>query len=571
MRQIKIKKTRETEIMKTRKNSFLKITPFLMVLFSVCLVEMPALSASRGTGRAAPIASAPRNSTTTTTVSKTVVETPVETIVETIEEEPEEIIENKSSQFADALSSTTAATSNASKNDLAEQIRKQREAIEARENATAFATSQQVALKSGQNACDMGLRKCMQTKCGSDFSKCALDGDTMFGDKLNLCRKDLSCSGEEFNLFTTEIKADRDMNAKLSSYTKTVECGNQYNDCIQKECGATFNKCLGKSAEDRAIKACETLAKNCMEQDSGLSSRVGTVIGRLRENAEKEVKTDEERMYKLRDLMSAQCKRLGAMFDERSFDCVYTVNFFAGDDQSTPKASRKAYAGNTFVCMQEWFGINVTTFKENAFRETRAQTAASSAMLGSGLGTATGLITSGAIGRSLETQKAKKELKKECKDQGGKLKNGECENTNEDETSDKTSKRSGKNSDDSKAAKEDSCAERGGNYKAGSCWCKAIIMTKNSTCEDGKIHYGKKKQNDDDTEGENTTSNEDTSTPANNNEETSSDNDKPCATGGIYQEDDGTYCVELSGGYCEIANTLDKAKARVKKLKCKSQ
>ena len=78
--------------MKTRKNSFLKITPFLMVLFSMCLVEMPALSASRGTGRAAPIASAPRNSTTTAAVSESVVETPVETIVEAIEEEPEEII-----------------------------------------------------------------------------------------------------------------------------------------------------------------------------------------------------------------------------------------------------------------------------------------------------------------------------------------------------------------------------------------------------------------------------------------------------------------------------------------------
>ena len=418
--------------MKIRKNSFLKITPILMVLFSVCLVETPALSASRGTGRSAPIASAPRKSVTTTpVVSEPVAETPVvETIVEAVAEEP--IIENKSSQFADALSATTSATSNASKNDLAEQIRKQREAIEARENANAFATSQKTALKSGQNACDMGLRKCMQEKCGSDFSKCALDGDTMFGDKLNLCRRDLTCSGEEFRLFTTEIKADRDMNAKLSSYTKTIECGNTYNDCIQKECGATFNKCLGKAAADKAIKTCETLAKNCTEQDSGLSSRVGTVIGRLRENAEKEIKTDEERMYKLRDLMSSQCKRLGAMFDERSFDCVYTVNFFAGEDQSTPKASRKAYAGNSFVCMQEWFGINVTTYKENAFRETRAQTAASSAMLGSGVGTAAGLITSGAIGRSLETQKAKKEAKNECESQGGKFKGGKCVGAGED-------------------------------------------------------------------------------------------------------------------------------------------
>ena len=88
--------------------------------------------------------------------------------------------------------------------------------------------------------------------------------------------------------------------------------------------------------------------------------------------------------------------------------------------------TRKLYAGDTFICTQEWFGTNVTTFKENAYRETRSQTAASSAMLGSGLGTAAGLISSGAIGRALETQQAKKDLKSECTAQGGTLKNGEC-------------------------------------------------------------------------------------------------------------------------------------------------
>ena len=124
--------------------------------------------------------------------------------------------------------------------------------------------------------------------------------------------------------------------------------------------------------------------------------------------------------------MTSACKKLGAAFDERSFDCVYTVNFFAGSNQSSPMASRKRYAGDTFVCMQEWFGTNVTTFKENAYRETRSQTAASSAMLGSGVGTAAGLISSGAIGRAVETQKAKKDLKKECEAQDMKLKNGEC-------------------------------------------------------------------------------------------------------------------------------------------------
>ena len=337
--------------------------------------------------------------------------------------------ENKSSQFGAVLSDASGSSLEASESSFAEIVRKQRAAADARDSENAAKLNLQKTASTGKNACDTDLRKCMQTTCGNDFTKCALDGDTIFGDKLNRCRRETTCTGEEFKLFTIEIKADRDLNVKLSSYTSVIDCGNEYNKCIQNECGATFGKCLGKPAADRATNKCATIAKNCMEQDSGLAARFGKVIGRLRETAEKDVKTDEERMYKLRDLMRTQCERLGAMFDERSFDCVFTVNFFAGEDQSKPTASRKAYAGGSFVCMQEWFGINATTFKENAYRETRAQTAASSAMLGAGVGTAVGAITSGAIDRAIETKKAKKDLKEECKKQGGKLKNGECVKT----------------------------------------------------------------------------------------------------------------------------------------------
>jgi len=327
------------------------------------------------------------------------------------------IIENKASTFESAINADLGFEEGGSLNDsgLAEQIRKQRAAAEARDSLNMVAANQKSGLKNGKNACDSGLRECMQKTCGKDFTKCALDGDTDFGDKLNKCKRDLNCTGHEFQLFTAEIKADRDFNARMSSYQSVIDCGNNYNACIQKECGATFGKCLGKAAADKAVNKCATIAKNCMEQDSGLSARFGSVIGRLREDAEKDVKADEERMYTLRDLMSEQCQRLGAMFDERSFDCVFTVNFFAGDNQDKPMASRKRYAGDTFVCTQEWFGTNVTTFKENAYRETRAQTAASSAMLGSGVGTAAGLITSGAMQRSIDAANAKKELKKEEK------------------------------------------------------------------------------------------------------------------------------------------------------------
>ncbi len=215
---------------------FLSKLSILLAVFSLLAIDNTSFAATKTSGRGTPVAGARKSITstaTTTTTTETTTPDVVETIVESVtgstsDDDEDFVIENKSAMFGGSLAEK-AVSSELSKNNLAEQIRKQREAIEARENAAAFETMQIQALATGQNPCDTGLRKCMQQKCGSDFSKCALDGDTMFGDKLNLCRKDLSCTGEEFRLFTTEIKADRDLNARLSSYTKVVDCGNNYN------------------------------------------------------------------------------------------------------------------------------------------------------------------------------------------------------------------------------------------------------------------------------------------------------------------------------------------------------
>ena len=353
---------------------------------------------------------------------------------EIIEEEPveeEEIIENKSSQFDDILGEASASGTDSSKTALAEKIRAQRAALDARDAVDTANAKIQNSMANGQNACDFGLRECMKKKCGNNYSKCAKDTDTLWGDKMDACRRDLSCTGEEYRIFTTEIKADRDMNTKIGSYTSIIDCGNKYNDCVITECGKTFSKCLGKSAGDKAIEKCKKIANECKEQDSGLPSRMIEVFGTLRQDAEKQIKKDEEKLYSLRDSMADTCKKLGAMFDERTLDCVYTVNFFAGD-KNTLFASKKAYAGSTFNCDQNWFGIDVTTFKENAYRLTRSQTAASSAMLGSGVGTAVGSITSGALNRALDRQKAEKALKK-AKEEGK-------EQKTEDEESDTSEK-----------------------------------------------------------------------------------------------------------------------------------
>lgn len=321
------------------------------------------------------------------------------------------VITDKSAQFASAVNSAgITTTNNSSDTELAEQIRRTRAALDAADATNTANASATKSMTRGQNACDATLRACMKNKCGNDFTKCSVDTDTTWGTKMDACRRDTECTGNEYKLFASEIKADRDLNALLASYNKILDCGNRYNKCIINQCGNTYSKCLGKSAGDNAISNCASIANECKSADSGLASRTMSAFATLRQGAEVQIQSDEKRLYALRDQMATVCKRLGAMFDERSLDCVYTVNFWAGDGD-VPYASKKAYAGATFDCDQNWFGIDITTFKENAYRLTRSQKSATTGMLGAGVGVATGAITSGAIGRAIDTHKAKNALK----------------------------------------------------------------------------------------------------------------------------------------------------------------
>ena len=338
-------------------------------------------------------------------------------------------VANKSSTFSTQLNNRDDDSGNDS--ELAEKIRAQRAAIEARENRDAAATQTKTSAK--QNNCDNDLRKCISAQCGANYKRCETDSDITFSDKLTGCRKETTCTAHEFTLFTNEIKEDKKQAIDLAMYNTVIDCGNSYNDCIIQQCGPKFNKCLSKSNGDNAIAACKQIAQNCTEADSGLVGRVGNVFGIVRQDAEKQIKADEQKLQKLRDSMRNSCRTLGAMFDDRTLDCVFNVSFYAGDDQKTPKASRKLYAGSLFDCTPDWFSIDVTTFKENAYRLTRSQTAASSAMLGAGVGTAVGAITSGAIGRAIDTKKAKDALKEECEKAGQKLKDGKCVDMTQEE------------------------------------------------------------------------------------------------------------------------------------------
>ena len=381
----------------------------MFVIYSANAANVSSRGSQRAT-QAAARANTQKATATTKTAEKTI--TPKATTTKSaIEQQLEEklVIENKSSQFDDILIEVGEAQNTDSDNDLAEKIRKQREAFNAQSAKEVATTKTKTALATGKNDCDQKLRACMKTKCGEDFTKCAGDTDTIWGDKLDLCRQNITCTGTEYNLFTKEIKADRDLNQQLAGYKSIVDCGNKYNDCIITQCGTTFTNCLGKSAGDSAIKKCEKIANECKQQDSGMPARAMEVMGNLRVNAEEIVARDEQRLYDLRDKMRETCQRLGALFDDRTLDCVYSIQFRGGENGDL-MASKKAYAGTSFNCDADWFGVDVTTFMENAARLTKSTKSATSAALGAGIGVGVGALTSGAIGRAMDTHKAKKEL-----------------------------------------------------------------------------------------------------------------------------------------------------------------
>lgn len=360
--------------------------------------------------------SAPKKSATTTPEPE-----PEPVVVTEPEPEPEKpiVVDNKASMFQDVLSEIGASTTDRAAQERADMIRRQREQLMQQDaQSTAGTTNMGSA-----NACDAGLRQCMMEKCGDGFTKCANDSTVIWNTKIDSCRNKTKCSAHEYTLLAPEILADRDLNVQLSHYDAVIKCGNNYNKCIFGECGTTLEKCLSKKDGDAAISKCATIANECKSMDNGLASRTMNVFGDLRKIASARVPKDEKRLYELRDLMRAQCNRLGAAFDERTLDCVYTVSFFAGEDR-TLMASKKLYPAQSFQCNPNWFGIDITTFRENAYRLTRSQRSASSAMLGAGVGTAAGLIASGAIDRAIKTQRTEKAVKEECESHTGYKWNG---------------------------------------------------------------------------------------------------------------------------------------------------
>ncbi|MCL2538515.1 MAG: OmpA family protein [Alphaproteobacteria bacterium] len=423
---------------------------FAMAAFSIgfadaAVVARPTASAP-SRAQAAPVARVPSLAVqqSPTPVAVVIEE---EIIVEEVVAGPD--LENRAAAFSAMMSDTNAATRSGNDDAMARRIQEQRAAIAAGEASSAATANIAAMTGTGRgNACDNALRECMSAECGNDFTKCALDGDQVWGRKIDICARNANCSGRELTIFAAEIKSDRDMNALLGRFTEIKECGDNYRACIFRACGGRgLSRCLSKSGGDRAIADCEQVYRGCQSADNGLRARAMELFASVRVDAERDVARLEQRLYAIREQMQNECRAMRGTLDTRSLECVFSVEFMVGGS-TTPFASRNIGAGMTYQCSEDWFGVDVTTFREHAAAITREQAGRRAELVGAGLGMAAGALASGVVGRGLETNKARREVDRaknqtmaeldkatpqtraltnaDCERDGLVLRNGEC-------------------------------------------------------------------------------------------------------------------------------------------------
>ena len=357
-------------------------------------------------------------------------------------------VEDKSSQFGATFAKAGGTAADSSdESDVKRQIDQLRRADAAAE--TVATAKKSLGAANTAVLCDSDLRKCMSEKCPGTmppnadgtttftFEKCATDNSVSWGQKLDQCQRASKCTAQEFAILAPEITADRDSFATMGGFRNVMTCGADYNKCITDGCGTTLDSCLNKAVSDGVIAGCKDKADACKSDDSGLSARVVQVFGMMRTGAGNRVAAMEKELGGMRDKMPNQCKSIGALFDARSFSCLFTVNFFA-DGDSNPKATRTVRAGDTFDCTQEWFGVDVTTVLENILRRDRELQGASGAMLGGGIGTGVGALANNLINKGgdlnakdTKTESDKKDadlaVKGECDNQGGVMIGSKCQ------------------------------------------------------------------------------------------------------------------------------------------------
>ncbi|MDR0449514.1 MAG: hypothetical protein LBG89_03610, partial [Rickettsiales bacterium] len=257
----------------------------------------------------------------------------------------------------------------------------------------------------GKSKCETELRVCVANDCGDDMQKCMGDGDGIWSARFQKCRATTSCNGAEIGVYGDIIKEDMRVDSKLHTMQMIIEGNNMYSRCLQDNCATTqgtpmegmvgFNACVTQVRINQALDACKHIYEKFRPYDSGLQARFTTMMGQLRVEKEKRIAELQKELDEMMPQMRQECKAAGAVFDDRSGECVFTAFLSVEHDgRRFTAASKKLVPGSEYQCTDKWFGIDITTFMKNAIGLTIEQKSASAAFMGAGLGVAASVGTS---------------------------------------------------------------------------------------------------------------------------------------------------------------------------------
>ncbi|MDR1697248.1 MAG: hypothetical protein LBR41_03475 [Rickettsiales bacterium] len=324
---------------------------------------------------------------------------------------PTPSIPDRSSYFADIFAAARPASAGGPTSGAAlrDSVRAQR--------AAADIAATGGAITSARSTCDADLRGCMIGLCGDDtYSKCWTDNSIEWNRKMTSCRAKSKCTTAEFDIIAPEFILDRDQFSSDSSFTIRTTCNINHNNCILQNCGRELKDCQNEAGQNRALAACP-ISRECEMVDNGMVGRSRSLFAALRIDYNEEQFANRQRMRELVDIMRNECAAQKGSYDEEGMTCVYSVELAAnvyqnmvdrgrvdmGQANMVTLASRKLYAAAVYQCTEDWFGVDISTYMENAERRTANDRIAYNSALASGLagaaGTVTNLASSGAYGQ----------------------------------------------------------------------------------------------------------------------------------------------------------------------------
>jgi hypothetical protein len=251
-----------------------------------------------------------------------------------------------------------------------------------------------------RSKCETELNTCVIGDCGSDLQKCNDDTDAIWSARFQKCRAKTSCTGAEIGVYGDIIKEDIRVDAKISLMNLIISCNNEYSNCLQTQCATTdarsligggavvgFNGCVTQAKINSALNYCKPVYDRCRPYDSGIQARFTNMMATLRVEKEKRIAELQKELDVMLPQMRQLCRDSGASFDERSGNCVFTA-FLSVEAQGrryTP-ASKMVMPGSQYQCTDQWFGVDVTQYLQNAIYSTIQQKSSVAALMGAGLG-----------------------------------------------------------------------------------------------------------------------------------------------------------------------------------------